>query len=317
MKPSVPFIQFFCLSLLILFLSFSEVQACIDPPDTITNITIEFDYSVYDSNGCDYLDQVEIRMTNLRLMSEAPGKVCACALAQSSTIYQNIVYIAFVDSATYNPYPGFAAFDANAASSTAWDNLASVGGGWDGYIANVVNSGLTANDPVDLIIRAAAPRGYPVDSACGNANFSSETRSSRIGTDEWKPDGDSLAKAHTGLRSFNTIGFSYTVTQSDSIEANDSMIIPNIPLSLPQLEMISDIEIYPVPASEVLTIQSGEHQFDRLYISDVSGRMVYRNSQLTEIDRVQIPIAGMKSGIYFLHVWTKSGIYGIKQLLIE
>ena len=163
----------------------NQVQACIDPDSVITtNIN-------YDS----LVEQVEIRLSNLRLMNEQPNVFCACAVNSWSNIFTDLKYIAFVDSGTNNVHGDFAQWNLDATSSTAWNtSQPNFGTGWAGHVAQVLNMGLSSTASVELVIRAGLPPGYTV------FWLDSTMYSTSIGTDEWDNVNGQLANGHQRVR---------------------------------------------------------------------------------------------------------------------
>lgn len=190
------YLPFLCLFALVLA---QPAKACLDP-DTTVIITVNYD--TLDTKPCPTARQMEMRLSNIRMMTEAPNKVCACAFASLSDLFSDLQYIAFVDSGTNNPYQGFATFSANAKSSAAWQDRYGSAGSWKGFVAKVVNAGLKVDDPVELIVRAKAPNNTPVvfnDSLCG-PNLEDKLLQSVLGTDEWDASREDLKDAHQMVR---------------------------------------------------------------------------------------------------------------------
>ena len=114
-------------------------RACIDPGPKVIVICN------YDSTLLPMVEEIELRLSNLRFMQEVPGKFCSCALNTWSSIFTDLQYVAFVDSGTNNVYPGFAPWDASMGASTSWDtDQPNLGSGWSGFIAEVIQGGLSA-----------------------------------------------------------------------------------------------------------------------------------------------------------------------------
>jgi len=195
------------LYLLLICLSFGifqKAEACLDPD---TSIIITVNYDTIDAQPCPLAREMEIRISNIRMMSEAPNKLCACALASFSGMFTDLVYIAFVDSGTNDPYDGFAQFNENAKSTAAWASKYSSSGSWKGMVAKVVNSGLKATDPVELLIRAKAPANTSVvfnDSLCG-PDITDKLVQSSLGTDEWDGSNETLKNAHQRVRGMSNV----------------------------------------------------------------------------------------------------------------
>jgi hypothetical protein len=72
---------------------------------------------------------------------------------------------------------------------------------------------------------------------------------------------------------------------------------------------ISEIKVYPNPASENITISisnNANRNAENLVIYDVSGKVVYEE-QLNSTDQIQINLSSLISGIYVIHFQTENG----------
>ena len=68
----------------------TTAEACVRPtPDTLVRTTFRYDSA---------LTELELRISNLRFMTESPGKFCSCALTSWTTVFTELKYVAFVDS---------------------------------------------------------------------------------------------------------------------------------------------------------------------------------------------------------------------------
>jgi hypothetical protein len=262
---------FFLTVFILLIAPIKESKACIDP-DSVVNIIVN-----YDTVNAPLISEVEIRLTNLRLMNENKNKICSCALSKYSDLFTSIDYVAFVDSGTNNPYLGFAQWNMTASASTAWNN-SKPGFSWDGYIADVINSGLSSSDPVDLVIRASTPAGkfYTLvgDSTLQAASLQQAVESESLGTDEWSTANNDLVASHQGVRGFNSTlpgNFrTYVARDISYFTTLDNEILNNIPIGLVKnFSIENNLEIYPVPAeSEInfrVALSEEEHVTINLY----------------------------------------------------
>ena len=300
---------------LTLFSTTRESKACIS--DTITTIivTISFEDSI--SGGCTYAGNVEIRLSNLRLMSESPGQVCACALT-TSWWYDSLIYIAFVDSGTNNPYAGFAAFNEDPTSSAAW-NSAQPGDTWGGFVASVINSGLIATDPVELVIRArAAPNtlAYSDSGLCINAILYTPIVQSSIGTDSWDSDSSKLGFTHQKVRPLNVI-LGYNSVASSYFTAMDTAILNNIPVQQTSIEYKKpsiQATVVPNPWSSSTTVSLAKGDLINAYwLYDMEGRVVEKVEGLNTTE-ITIERKNLPNGMYFLEI--RSGKEVLREKLI-
>ncbi len=221
---------------LILFLGFHwQSKACIDP-DSVVVIIVNYD-TQWVAATCPYAEEVEIRLSNIRLMSEAPNKICACGLASFADNFSVLRYVAFVDSGTNNPYNGFGDFIENALASDEWDNADPGSGSWAGLIADVINGGLSATTPVEMVIRAEAPPGTQLvfDSLCSaNQYLPDLINQASLGTDAWDPVNETLDASHQSVRSLDASqvagsSVSYAIVSSQYMDDLDDDILDNIP----------------------------------------------------------------------------------------
>ena len=149
------------------------------------------------------------------MMNESPNKICACALASLGTMFNDLHYVAFVDSGTNVPYNGFAQFSGGQVYDDAWDTSQPGLGDWSGFIADVINQGLVAEDPLEMIIRASAPPGtlVAVDSACGNNLLIDRLNESSLGTDAWSALAGGLDESHQGVRALDDATLNQVIPQ--------------------------------------------------------------------------------------------------------
>ena len=297
------------ISILAGFFHFSSI-ACIDPgPDTTVRVVV-----TYDTSKAPCIEEVEIRITNLRFMTENPGKICSCALFAWNAIMQNVVYIAFVDSGTNNPYLGFAAWNASAAASLAWQNSQPLFS-WGGYIANVIGTGLSANSPVEFVIRVKAPIGQKYtlngDSTLQARSLRTDIENTIMGTDEWSNTTNDLVEAHQALYSFNPAkpgnSISYVEAPDSYFTQLDDDILNNIPTGIKTPTMVQNsLKLFPNPVVSDLNITfSLESSKDvRISVFDILGNEV---SELTNTT--------LKSGFQSFNMSTdyfENGVYFLK-----
>jgi hypothetical protein len=79
-------------------------------------------------------------------------------------------------------------------------------------------------------------------------------------------------------------------------------------------ETISQLSLYPNPASNFTRINWELNGFVNVSLSDLSGRMVY--SSMTGNNFADIPVGNLPSGIYLVQVIGKDGM-GTARLLVE
>lgn len=226
----------FLISILVCLGFTQSAYACF-PPDTAVWIEVSYDSTMFGS--CEEAREIEIRLTNFRVMNEMPNKICACGLENLAVNYSQINYLAFVDSGTNNPYNGIVNFDATTASSNAW-NSATGGSDWSGFVADVVNNGLDVNSPVEFVIRAEALPGtvIEIDTSCtagsngGTTTLSDVIENTSFGTDAWDPILEDLDQSHQGIRDFGSSSatINYTRQTPAYFTTLDDDILNNLPV---------------------------------------------------------------------------------------
>jgi hypothetical protein len=85
-----------------------------------------------------------------------------------------------------------------------------------------------------------------------------------------------------------------------------------IMLDMDEKEMESDIRVYPVPASNWLTLEA-DQEMERIELINLTGeevKAVLPSNRTTNID-----VSGFQPGIYILNIKTKSHIYHRKILV--
>ena len=295
-----------------------QAQSCIS--DTITTITVTINYETFFQSPCTYVANIEIRLGNLSLMTESPGKVCACALAFGN-FYDSVIFIAFVDSGTNNPYQGFAAFNEELASNTAWDSDQPGFGGWSGYVASVVNAGLVATDPVEMVIRAAASSSnllaWQDSFNCVTSAIYDVVPQTNVATDEWIPTSSSLGNTHQKVRTLNT-SVTYLTKTASYFTTLDTAIMNNMPMvSVPMRPKPIQFKVVPNPFSNNMkvTVTTGQ-QINSFEIHDLGGKLVRSESGLNEnvlvIERGSLP-----QGMYFLELSTDETVLGRQKIVIQ
>ncbi len=313
--------------LLILLIPFSSLfhepaKACVKP-DSVAQVVVKYD-TIW-QGGCAYAHQIELRVTNIRLMNENPNKICSCALASYSSIFDSLNYVAFVDSGTNDPYQGFASFNENPSSSSAWQNHHPGQGDWNGFVADVIDSGLSSQDPVEMVIRATSTQSIGLDTGCVpyDSTLSRTVAQSSLGTDAWDTSAQDLVMSHNSVRSFDPAAHdsSWVTLEQKSpsyFTQLDSAILNNIPSSLIQ-DQGTSLRIYPNPASDRLFIELGEGELQRVEFLDMRGRSlrtvdmeegISRNRGTLSLDK------GLPSqGVVFVKIHTSKGVIARKLLL--
>ncbi|MCU0361010.1 MAG: M4 family metallopeptidase [Bacteroidia bacterium] len=101
----------------------------------------------------------------------------------------------------------------------------------------------------------------------------------------------------------------YTYTDANNCSASDSIqFIVSECVGLPSvLAENNEIEIYPNPANEIISLYASEKsQIVSYSISDASGRLVLQNAM--DLEHKQIDISSLSKGLYFICMQNTSGI---------
>lgn len=84
----------------------------------------------------------------------------------------------------------------------------------------------------------------------------------------------------------------------------------DVVLAVNDLKKENNISIYPNPANDVINI-SADFTVNKIEVFDVSGRLVFKTVGIahSKTDNKTINISNIKSGIYFVKVYGKSGVF--------
>ncbi|NND76925.1 MAG: T9SS type A sorting domain-containing protein [Flavobacteriales bacterium] len=275
-----------CLSFTIL--QNEKANACVDHATTVT-VTCHYDTTNF--------TDIALTVSNLRLFGGNPNEFCSCAVTSWTDIFTDISYVAFVDSGTTIPVPGFDPYVADANATSAWESVLATGG-WSGFVSEVNGNGLTANAPVELIIRASLPPGYTY------SILYSSFEENYLGTDEWDNTSQDLANSHQNLLFLDIPTFIVVNDGSTYFTDLDNAILTNV-------EMLGaeKIKIYPVPATNEIRIQLNQAEIENLSIYSISGQLI-NSHDLTAFrdEEYTLDIREYSSGIYHVLLRSSSGI---------
>ncbi len=274
----------------IFIFSYTIATACVDPE---TVITVQTNYS-------EDLTDVEIRLGNLKFMTEAPNVFCSCALQHPDDIYTNMEYVAFVYTGTNDIY------------MNTWENLPTADDAWEtaigspnwaAYVTEVINSGLSTNDDVELVIRATIPVGYVVNVTELDTVLVAQTN---LGTDAWDTENETLLLDHTGLHDLgNNSGETFTLVSDDYFTELDDAILS----SNENINVISTFEISPNPMQNEfkMTYDLRFTSSVQLTIYDLNGKLIYTQDMGSQnagyqAMRVNLPTGILQKGLYILAI---------------
>ena len=260
-----------------------KAQACIDSATTVF-VIVHYD-------TINFTD-ISLTVTNLRLFGGSPNHFCSCAINNYTDMFSNILYVAFVDSGTSNPVPGFEPYEANVNATTAWENVWPTGD-WNAFVSEVNVNGLTPGNPVELVIRAQLPPGYTFDSIDSTLTYT------YLGTDEWSNTNQDLADSHQNLVDFNS-GHQMIAEHSATYFTNlDNALNTGIQT----LEQTS-FSLHPNPATETLTVQTAATGIQHYTLTDVSGKQLL-NGTFSNTRTLDLRI--LPKGIYLLSIQNNKG----------
>ena len=77
---------------------------------------------------------------------------------------------------------------------------------------------------------------------------------------------------------------------------------------------ISGVDIYPVPASDILNINFNDLSFETLSLRDATGRVIYNH--LKAYGLISIDVSKLASGMYYL-VASNHGEYQVQRIIVE
>ncbi len=302
-----PFLSFGLFFIFILFTQSSK--ACVDP-DTIATLTI---------NHSDDLSEVEIRIGNLKLETETPNIFCSCALASQTAVFTYVTYIAVVYSGTNDIYPNFEPFTQTSPADAAWDGSQPTIPNWNGYIAEVINNGLTADEAVDFVIRAEAPPGVLVELEDDPQQDSSLLYTQTyIGTDMWDPIEMDIAEDHQAVRVFGALeNITVNVLPKSYFEQLDFELTTSIH-EVGQAPVLSG-KLYPNPVyqSFELSFELPKDNDLDFIIYDIHGKVVHRFPTRNFISGKHMLLVSLEGiiqnqGIYIASLQNTSGQINFK-----
>lgn len=277
------------------FLAFSQpVRACLDYHTTVF-VTCHYDTT----NWTD----IAITVSNLRLFGGNPNDFCSCAITNYTDLFTNLQYVAFVDSGTTNPVPGFASWSSSSNASNAWESVLATGD-WSGFVSGVNGNGLTATNPVELIIRASLPPGYTY------TVLDSNIYATQLGTDEWSDTNQNLTGSHQSITGFWTGGaVTYMPENGSSTYFTD--LDNSILLNVKDQVKASFVEIGPVPATDHLFVKMPNPalQLESAQIFNSAGQMVSDIPlKAFQSGEARLDLNDYPDGIYFLHIRTREAV---------
>ncbi|MEM9820098.1 MAG: T9SS type A sorting domain-containing protein [Bacteroidota bacterium] len=285
-----------CSTLLLVLCFFSNIQdakSCIDP-DTVITVTTNYNMN---------FSEIEIRLGNLKLMTEQPNVYCSCALTSFDEFFTHLEYVAFVLTGTNTVYPNMAPWENTTAADAAWEDAQPFLGDWNGFIAQVINGGLAPSDDVELVIRASTPPGLYVNVV----ELDSTLSLSYLGTDAWDPVNESLFADHQGLRNlgFDISSKTYNQVADEYFLNLDGDILSDV--ETPQNDL--RFSVGPNPFHDVLHLNYDLRQSAEVSINiyNISGQLVlHRDAGFQNQGRqsTSIPVSDglLSNEMYFIEI---------------
>ena len=92
-----------------------------------------------------------------------------------------------------------------------------------------------------------------------------------------------------------------------------SLMMTDITIGMNEPQVVSQVEIYPIPAGDRLNIKAGSN-IEYLSVFNHLGQLVYETTAGSKI--LNMDVSGFNSGLYFLKIRTDEGIV-VKQVIIQ
>ncbi len=191
---------------------------------------------------------------------------------------------------------------------TGWSQVGLCGG--TTYTLTLV----TKKGCTDVIQHTVAPNAFSismskVDPSCGSCPNGSATANVSGGTPgynySWSPSGQ-VGKTATGL----TAGvYTVYVTDANSCAATPQTVTLGTTTSLNESAMVSNLKVYPNPASSQVTVELQNNNTTpvSIVLTNVLGEEVYTEAVAAGAFRSTINTASLPAGIYFMNVRTAGG----------
>lgn len=281
----------FLLLLLIGLGARSRTKACMDVIPKVHSMVVHYDSS--------YWQDLVIRIGSLRMLGNAPGTFCTCAIHNPAPLLDLIDYIALVDSGTNHRVDGVAPWYAWSAASSGWDSIYQIT--WDGFLSQIEGAGTVAGTPVELIVRAHFPVGYAYipmvddlyNSLLGWGTWNETTL--RPNPDRWWVD----------LPGDSTLDYIAVIAPSSFFINFDEDLVYT---GLPGMTMASDLEVFPNPVGDLLHLRwkrrnAGLQSWE---VYDLQGHLLLQDN-VPSMQSATADVSGLTAGTYLLKVNTNKG----------
>jgi hypothetical protein len=241
---------------------------------------------------------VSITVTNLRLATGTPNEFCSCGITNVTNVFSTILYVAFVDSGTTNPYQGFDVWDASAPAANAWNTVLATND-WSAFVSEVNSNGLTFNHPVDLIIRARLAPGYTY------SFLDSALYVSQLGTDAYDNTNQVLGNMHQDISGFQG---PHTLIPEGPGSTYFANLDAALMTSKPDPKVLENLSVYPVPARDRLNValHNPLNSLVEIAIFDAMGKRIQQLD--VKGQEAIVDVAALPKGVYFMKVTTANGV---------
>jgi hypothetical protein len=94
--------------------------------------------------------------------------------------------------------------------------------------------------------------------------------------------------------------------EHDCFSTSESVIVDNV--NLPFIDIDNSINIYPNPAGDNIFIEFKKHDSYTVTLTDIAGKELHKNSNITNVSVYRIPISNYSQGIYFVIIRNENKI---------
>lgn len=274
--------------LMLLLVTADPVLACVDYHQ-VAPVAVAVNESQTD---------MELTVSNLTIFAGAPGDQCSCGLTTYNDLFDNIYYVAFVDTLTGEPIPGFDIWSNSAQASAAWESYSGSSTTWTGFISEVV-SDMIPDFPVNLVIRLTIPQPPDLD------GIVEVLSAANLGTDEWDPVAEDLTDSHNSIS--DIVIQSWIVVDDSYFESTG--------ITEPDQGVMS---VFPNPTSGIFYVESDEltQNAANLEVYNASAQRVTVISTQSG-SRVAVDLSGKSPGLYFVRLSVGNELVSVSKIVVD
>ena len=115
-----------------------------------------------------------------------------------------------------------------------------------------------------------------------------------------------------------TWGTASLSSDSDIEYRSDHQITDLIDLSTNELELASNISIYPNPASDLMKIVINDGlNVKSMHLSDLNGKLIKHWDKFEIENKMSLDLSALKSAVYILYFKTEGGQYIYKKIIVS